>query len=39
MKYKSNVAPGYIVKALSKGDWTASLPNFFTPGEAAAITY
>jgi hypothetical protein len=39
VKYKRKVAPGYIMKALGKGDWTTSLSNLFTPGEAAAIMY
>jgi hypothetical protein len=39
MQYKCKVALGYIVKALGKGDWTASLSNLFTPGEAAGIIY
>ena len=39
MKCKSKVVPGYIVKALGKGDWTVSLSNLCTPGEAAAIIY
>ena len=39
MKYKIEVATGYIMKELGKGDRTGSVSNLFTPGEAAAVTY
>ena len=33
------VVPGYIMKALGKGDWIASLSDLSTPEEAAAVIY
>ena len=39
MKCKNKVVPGYIMTALGKGDWTASLSNLCVPGEVAAIIY
>ena len=33
------VVPGYIMKALGKGDWIASLSDLSSPEEAAAVIY